>query len=765
MGRLGVPAHEVRDLCEQAHAGGVLSGLMSHFATADEADTSFFEQQLGRFAKLTAELKEQYPGLLCHTANSAATLRGPRAHFDMVRTGIAMYGLAPANDDPFKDGLRPAMKFVSYVAGVREAVPGDSVGYGRTWYAVELTRIGIVPVGYADGVRRALGNRGEVLVAGTALSHRRQDQHGPDDRQASRRLGRGGRRGRAVRRRRRRRGRRLRRRLDGARGPAPGRPRDAAHPLRGDGADARHHQLRGRLRRGAAGGAPLPRRDPRVLTPVTARYAATLPTPDEVTRAALAALGPGEAGWLVGGCLRDELLGRRVRDIDIVVDGRQEALARGLADRFEGAVYATSDLFGGWRVVVGDLHIDVAAVRGGPPGGPPDPETRAVRLEADLRARDVTVDALARPLDGDDLVDPLSGLDDLAAGRLRLCSPASLDDDPLRVLRLARLARVFDLVPDAAATEAAFRAAPGLARVSGERIRDELCALLGTRAAPVALRDLAVWGALAVVLPEVDRLRGVEQNPYHHLDVFEHTLEALTYVVGVVAQLGGRRFLTTPAEAGLPGVEPLVPVSWAVLLHDIGKPVVRVVDEQGRVIFWHHDETGRQMCADIGRRFNMSNRFVEYVGTLVRQHLRLGFLTREQPLTRRALARYRRDVSPWVFESVVVSLCDRLATRGEKTSLTSMARHYRLARTVWTAVSKAPAPQLLSGDDVMALLGIEPGPAVGQALDALEEEVEAGEVTDADGARAFLQEWWERDEGDAGEDDAGAGDGGEAADA
>jgi alanine racemase len=166
MGRLGVPAPEVRDLCAVAHTGGVLSGLMSHFATADEADTRFFEQQLERFSMLAGELKERYPGLVCHTANSAATLRGARAHFDMVRTGIAMYGLAPANDDPFKDGLRPAMKFVSYVAGVREALPGDSVGYGRTWYAEERTRVGIVPVGYADGVRRALGNRGEVLVAG-----------------------------------------------------------------------------------------------------------------------------------------------------------------------------------------------------------------------------------------------------------------------------------------------------------------------------------------------------------------------------------------------------------------------------------------------------------------------------------------------------------------------------------------------------------------------------------------------------------------------
>jgi len=146
----------------------------------------------------------------------------------------------------------------------------------------------------------------------------------------------------------------------------------------------------------------------------------------------------------------------------------------------------------------------------------------------------------------------------------------------------------------------------------------------------------------------------------------------------------------------------------------------------------------------------MSNRFAAYLGTLIRQHLRLGFLVREQPLTRRALARYRRDVSPWVFEAVVVSLCDRLATRGEKTSLTSMARHYRVARSVWTAVGKAPVPQVLSGHEVMELLGLEPGVAVGQALDALEEEVEAGEITTAAEARAFLKDrWGEREDADA----------------
>ena len=131
MGRLGVKEDEARELCAAAAQDGLLAGLMSHFATADESDTAFFEYQLGRFAALAAELKAAYPTLLCHTANSAATLRGPRAHFDMVRTGIAMYGLAPGNDDPFKDELRPAMTLSSYVAGVRELEAGESVGYGR----------------------------------------------------------------------------------------------------------------------------------------------------------------------------------------------------------------------------------------------------------------------------------------------------------------------------------------------------------------------------------------------------------------------------------------------------------------------------------------------------------------------------------------------------------------------------------------------------------------------------------------------------------
>lgn len=465
---------------------------------------------------------------------------------------------------------------------------------------------------------------------------------------------------------------------------------------------------------------------------------AQTPSREDVLAAARACLAPGQSAWLVGGCVRDELLGRPARDVDLVVAEGAEPLARALADRLGGAVYASSDAFGTWRVIAGEAHVDIAPLRGAASGR--DCSTTA--LAADLRARDVTVDAMARPLTGGELVDPLGGATDLQEGRLRLCSPTALADDPLRIVRIARLAAALGMAPDGATVAACLAAAPRLVGVSSERVRDELCAVLALPTAPEAIRRLAEWEALVWVLPEVDALRGVEQNPYHHLDVFGHTLEAVGYVRAVVEQMGGARCLTPPDEAGLPGVDRVVPVAWAVLLHDIGKPQCRAESADGRVIFWGHDEVGSRLAVAVAARLRMSARFSACLATLVREHLRLGFLVGAEPLTRRALARYRRDVSPWVFESVVLSLCDRLATRGDKTSLVSIARHYRVARRVWTLVGKAPIPKLLNGEEVMELLAIGPGPDVGLALEALEEEIDAGEVTTPDEARSFLQAWW-----------------------
>ena len=321
----------------------------------------------------------------------------------------------------------------------------------------------------------------------------------------------------------------------------------------------------------------------------------------------------------------------------------------------------------------------------------------------------------------------------------------ALDDDPVRVVRLARLRYELDLAPVAGLEQAARAAAGGLAAVSGERLEHELSALLGLPAAALAVGCLADLGALAVVLPEVAGVRGVSQNPYHHLDVFDHTLEALSFLPQIVAALGGERYLAPPAETGLAGASPLAPLAWAVLLHDVGKPAARRVDGDGRVTFFYHDRIGEDLARDVCRRLRMSRRFEEFLADLVRQHLRLGFLVREMPLTRRSLVRFRRAVEPFAFEAIALSLADRMATRGERTPPQSLARHFRIARDVF-GDPPAPPRRLLDGDDVMTLLGLAEGAAVGRALDVLQEEIDCGQVTTTERARAFLLGWWEREQ-------------------
>jgi alanine racemase len=169
MGRLGTrdigEAMRVAARVASASPELELAGAMTHFATADE-DSEFLERQLAAFRPFAAELRDRYRGVLAHAANSAATLRDPATHFDLVRCGIAIYGLDPSNVDPSRWGLEPALELSSYVAAVKLATAGDSVGYGRRFVAERDTWIATLPIGYADGVRRAFSNNCEILIGG-----------------------------------------------------------------------------------------------------------------------------------------------------------------------------------------------------------------------------------------------------------------------------------------------------------------------------------------------------------------------------------------------------------------------------------------------------------------------------------------------------------------------------------------------------------------------------------------------------------------------
>jgi alanine racemase len=167
MGRLGTKdPDEATALCDVAAERGRLAGVWTHFATADEPGDEHFPDQLRRFATLANEVRASHPGTIAHAANSAATLRDPAAHFDLVRCGVAIYGLDPFQKNPDDHGLTPALSLHSYVAAVKRFEPGESAGYGRRWRASEPTWLGVVPIGYGDGWRRALTNNADVLVRG-----------------------------------------------------------------------------------------------------------------------------------------------------------------------------------------------------------------------------------------------------------------------------------------------------------------------------------------------------------------------------------------------------------------------------------------------------------------------------------------------------------------------------------------------------------------------------------------------------------------------
>jgi alanine racemase len=169
MGRLGTKDPEqalavAKIIADAEHLQ--LVGLMTHFATADERGDDYFPHQLEVFTDFTQRFREQYRDVIVHAGNSPATFRDVAAHFDMVRCGVAVYGLDPFQEDPFARGLEPALSLHSWVAAVRRFAPGESVGYGRAWTASEPTHVGTIPIGYGDGWRRALSNNADVLIGG-----------------------------------------------------------------------------------------------------------------------------------------------------------------------------------------------------------------------------------------------------------------------------------------------------------------------------------------------------------------------------------------------------------------------------------------------------------------------------------------------------------------------------------------------------------------------------------------------------------------------
>ncbi|MFN8471918.1 MAG: HD domain-containing protein [Anaerolineae bacterium] len=455
--------------------------------------------------------------------------------------------------------------------------------------------------------------------------------------------------------------------------------------------------------------------------------------------------------YMVGGAVRDRLLGRPIHDYDVAVQESALSLGRRLADALGGAYLTLDDEQPTARVFLGEDQIDVAQWRGD-------------SLEADLSLRDFTVNAMAVPLDEwpetvPTILDPTDGRSDLAARLIRATSESSFRHDPARLLRAPRLAAQLDsrIEPH---TEAWLRRdVPLLPRVSPERIRDELWRCLMLPGAASIMRCLDDLGLLPFVLPEVEALKGVTQRPPHTLDVYGHSLAALTQMEAILGalDLGGAAGEPKVAAAVEPYREALrahlleEPVvgrpRWSLLklvalLHDIGKPVTRS-EKNGQVHFYGHEEVGEEMIGKVARRLRLSSRESAWLQRVVRQHLRPLFLSQQETPSHRSLYRFFRDLGDAAPDVLLLAVADNrakgpdaetpAAPRGDEAVLDFAASALQMLYAEETPPVVAPPP-LVTGRDLMLALDLPPGPQIGDLLDKVREAAAAGEVTTRDEA-------------------------------
>jgi poly(A) polymerase len=438
---------------------------------------------------------------------------------------------------------------------------------------------------------------------------------------------------------------------------------------------------------------------------------------------------------LVGGPVRDALLGRLGNDLDFTTNARPEVTKKILQSWAEN-VWDTGIEFGTVAGKRGDTTVEVTTYR----TESYDPESRKPEveygdsIEGDLSRRDFTVNSMALELTTKtpEFIDPFNGLEDLAKKVLRTPTKAenSFSDDPLRMMRAARFASQlgFEIAPDV--LQAIKDMAGRISIISAERVRDEFTKMLMSKNPRTGITILVETGLAEIVLPEIPKLRLEIDEHHHHKDVYEHSITVLEQAISHEERLGGPNLI----------------IRLAALLHDIGKPKTRNLIPGGGVSFHHHEIVGARLTKSRLKALRFDGDTIEQVATLVALHLRFhGYGDGEW--TDSAVRRYVRDAGDLLVHLHVLTRADcttRNAKKAERLAKTYDALEARIAKLMEEEELSKIRPDL-DGAQVMKLLGIKPSAAVGRALDyLLELRLENGPLGEERATEELLN-WWSKE--------------------
>ena len=461
-----------------------------------------------------------------------------------------------------------------------------------------------------------------------------------------------------------------------------------------------------------------------------------------VTHVAKVLRSLGVDSYLVGGSVRDALLGKTTRDVDIVLRGSANDAGDALAESLNGHKIRIDFERDAARVIAGSrdhrVIIDLLSLSGDD-------------VLTDIRRRDFTVNAIAAPLDSAiagawDLIDPLGGAQDIESKTIRAASESVFSNDSIRLLRAVRLSAVTGFSIESQTISLIRRHAPSLAESSPERIREELLRILDANNAARWVKLMDDLNLLSIVIPELDGTRGIEQPKEHYYDVFGHLVAALDHADQIVSNRYEYDFVREMMPTfhrmdayfnrdASDGYSRGTILKLTALLHDIAKPHTKTIEPSGRIRFFGHSEKGEELAEDILTRLRVGGNGVSMVKGMIRHHLRpRQMANRDELPTQRAVHRYFRDLGDVALDTLYLNMADFLAARGPLLTPDEMRIQSRVISHILVVGPQKQTPAasqkgLLTGHDIMNELQIESGPLVGRLLKSVAQAEAQGRVS------------------------------------